>query len=252
MVKTPTLDALAHDGVVFERAISQVPLTWPSHAVILTGTYPFKMACRIYRASAGFPISVSGAGVQQAGYATGAVVSAFVLDRSWGLARGFDFYDDAFAAETFEKRIRGSSTAGPESVAHAITWLKENSAVAVFSRLHLYDPHSPYDPPEPYRSEYKSHLYDGEIAYADHELGSLIAWLKLNDFMNPRSSQCSATTVNRSENMARTQQVLRLQLTYMCRLLSNPCWERHCGWQTRRAGGDGGSRADAVAVGWAV
>jgi arylsulfatase A-like enzyme/Flp pilus assembly protein TadD len=180
MVKTPTLDALAHDGVVFERALSQVPLTWPSHAVILTGTYPFQNGVQDFT---GQPLAEQFRTVSQAflqaGYATGAVVSAFVLDRSWGLARGFDFYDDAFAAETFEKKDAGlvDRRAG-ESVAHAIAWLKKTPRRPFFLWLHLYDPHSPYDPPEPYRTEYRSHLYDGEIAYADHELGNLMSWLK--------------------------------------------------------------------------
>src|SRR6266851_2702442 len=181
-VKTPTLDALAHDSVVFERAISQVPLTWPSHAVILTGTYPFQNGVQDFT---GQPLaqqfrSVSQA-FQKAGHATGAVVSAFVLDRSWGLARGFDFYDDAFSAETFEKKDVGlvDRKAG-ESVTHAIAWLKKTPRRPFFLWLHLYDPHSPYDPPEPYRTEYRSHLYDGEIAYADHELGNLMSWLKQN------------------------------------------------------------------------
>jgi arylsulfatase A-like enzyme/Tfp pilus assembly protein PilF len=182
MVKTPTLDALAHDGVVFERAISQVPLTWPSHAVILTGTYPFQNGVQDFT---GQPLAQQFRTVaqsfQHAGYATGAVVSAFVLDRSWGLARGFDFYDDAFSAETFEKKDVGlvDRRAG-ESVAHAISWLKNSPRRPFFLWLHLYDPHSPYDSPEPYRSEYRSHPYDGAIAYADHELGNLMAWLKQN------------------------------------------------------------------------
>jgi arylsulfatase A-like enzyme/Tfp pilus assembly protein PilF len=190
-VKTPTLDSLAHDGVVFERAISQVPLTWPSHAVILTGTYPFQNGVQDFT---GQPLGPQFRSVaqafQKAGYATGAVVSAFVLDRSWGLARGFDFYDDAFSAETFEKKDIGlvDRSAG-ESVAHAIAWLKKTRGAdrsvrptqrPFFLWLHLYDPHSPYDPPEPYRSEYAARLYDGEIAYADHELGGLITWLKQN------------------------------------------------------------------------
>jgi choline-sulfatase len=182
MVKTPTLDALAHDGIVFERAISQVPLTWPSHAVILTGTYPFQNGVQDFTGQplAGQFRSVAQA-FKQAGYATGAVVSAFVLDRSWGLARGFDFYDDAFSAETFATKDTGlvDRRAG-ESVAHAIAWLKKTPRRPFFLWLHLYDPHSPYDPPQPYRSEYRSHLYDGEIAYADHELGNLITWLKQN------------------------------------------------------------------------
>ena len=181
-VKTPTLDALARDGVVFERAISQVPLTWPSHAAILTGTYPFQNGVQDFT---GQPLAQQFRTVpqvfQKAGYATGAVVSAFVLDRSWGLARGFDFYDDAFSAETFEKKdVSLVDRPAGESVAHAIAWLKKTPRRPFFLWLHLYDPHSPYDSPEPYRTEYRSHPYDGAIAYADHELGNLMAWLKQN------------------------------------------------------------------------
>src|SRR6202522_1440851 len=128
-VKTPTLDALAHDGVVFERAISQVPLTWPSHAVILTGTYPFQNGVQDFT---GQPLAPQFRSVaqafQQAGYVTGAVISAFVLDRSWGLARGFDSYDDAFAARTFAtKQIGLVERPAGESVAHAILWLNNIS-----------------------------------------------------------------------------------------------------------------------------
>jgi choline-sulfatase len=179
-IQTPTLDALAHDGIVFEHAISQVPLTWPSHAVILTGLYPFQNGVQDFT---GQPLEARFRSVAQAfeqhGYATGAVVSAFVLDRSWGLARGFDFYDDAFSPEAFANRDLGlvERRAG-ESVTRALAWLQKNPRRPFFFWLHLYDPHSPYDPPEPWRTQYQSHPYDGEIAYADHELGRVIAWLK--------------------------------------------------------------------------
>lgn len=185
MVKTPTLDSLAQDGVLFEHADSQVPLTWPSHTVILTGTYPFQNGVQDFT---GQPLSPRFRSIaqafQQKGYATGAVVSAFVLDRSWGLARGFDFYDDAFSPLAFQTKDPGlvDRKAG-ESVEHAIHWLARAHARSprpFFFWLHLYDPHSPYDPPEPFRTEYREHLYDGEIAYADHELGRLISWLKRN------------------------------------------------------------------------
>ncbi|MGA8314141.1 MAG: sulfatase-like hydrolase/transferase [Terriglobales bacterium] len=184
-VRTPTLDALAHDGIVFERAISQVPLTWPSHAAILTGTYPFQNGVQDFTGQPLDPRFRSVAQVfKQQGYATGAVVSAFVLDRSWGLSRGFDFYDDAFAPETFQQKDIGlvDRKAG-ESVTRALKWLNAGGEQKAQRRpfffwLHLYDPHSPYDPPEPFRTQYRGHLYDGEIAYADHELGRLMAWLK--------------------------------------------------------------------------
>ena len=181
-IQTPTLDSLAHDGIVFDRAISQVPLTWPSHAVILTGTYPFQNGVQDFT---GQPLDAHFRSVAQAfkqsGYSTGAVVSAFVLDKSWGLARGFDFYDDAFSPEQFKNRDLGlvDRKAG-ESVDHALKWLSKNPRRPFFFWLHLYDPHSAYNPPEPYHTQYAGHLYDGEIAYADHEIGRLIEWLKRN------------------------------------------------------------------------
>jgi choline-sulfatase len=186
-IQTPTLDALTHDGIVFEHAISQVPLTWPSHAVILTGLYPFQNGVQDFT---GQPLEARFRSVAQAfeqhGYATGAVVSSFVLDRSWGLARGFDFYDDAFSPKEFANRDPGlvERRAG-ESVTRALTWLRKNQRRPFFFWLHLYDPHSPYDPPEPWRTQYQTHPYDGEIAYADHELGQLITWLKSNQLYDP-------------------------------------------------------------------
>jgi arylsulfatase A-like enzyme/Flp pilus assembly protein TadD len=181
-VKTPVLDALGRDGIIFEHAFSQVPLTWPSHAVILTGTYPFQNGVQDFTGQPLAPqFRTVAQGLKAQGYATGAVVSAYVLDRGWGLGRGFDFYDDAFTAETFQTKDLGLvDRKASESVDHAIAWLKKTPHRPVFLWLHLYDPHSPYDPPEPYRSQYKDHLYDGEIAYADHELGRLMSWLKQN------------------------------------------------------------------------
>jgi arylsulfatase A-like enzyme/Tfp pilus assembly protein PilF len=181
-IRTPTIDGLARDGIVFERAISQVPLTWPSHAAILTGTYPFQNGVQDFT---GQPLAPQFRSITQAfkqhGYATGAVVSAFVLDRSWGLARGFDYYDDAFGPQALATRDLGlvNRRAG-ESTTRAITWLKTKAPKPFFLWLHLYDPHSPYDPPQPFRGQYQNHPYDGEIAYADSELGRLIAWLKTN------------------------------------------------------------------------
>jgi arylsulfatase A-like enzyme/Flp pilus assembly protein TadD len=179
-IETPTLDSLARDSVVFDGAIAQVPLTWPSHAAILTGTYPFQNGVQDFT---GHPLSPQfrslAQAFKQAGYATGAVVSSFVLDRSWGLARGFDYYDDAFSAAAFQKKDLGLvDRKAAESVSHALQWLQKTPRRPFFLWLHLYDPHSPYDPPEPYRTQYHDRLYDGEIAYADHELGRLIAWLK--------------------------------------------------------------------------
>ena len=160
-----------------------MPLTWPSHAAILTGTYPFQNGVQDFTGQPLDPRFRSVAQVfKQQGYATGAVVSAFVLDRSWGLARGFDFYDDAFSAETFRQKDIGlvDRRAG-ESVTACDFMADRRLRTAPFSSGCICTiPHSPYDPPEPFRTQYRSHPYDGEIAYADHELGRLIAWLKQN------------------------------------------------------------------------
>ncbi|MBZ5701840.1 MAG: sulfatase-like hydrolase/transferase [Acidobacteriia bacterium] len=177
---TPNVDALAKEGVVFERGVSQVPLTWPSHAAIFTGTYPFHNGVQDFT---GQPLSerfrTLAESFQAHGYATAAVVSSFVLDRSWGLARGFDSYDDSFAGQEFlEKNLGLVERPAEESVNHAITWLQARPQKPFFLWLHLYDPHSPYNPPEPFRTQYAKQPYDGEIAYADSQLGRLFAWLK--------------------------------------------------------------------------
>ena len=179
-IETPTLDALARDSMVFDRAIVQVPLTWPSHAAILTGTYPFQNGVQDFTAPPLSPqFRLLAQAFKQAGYATGAVVSSFVLERSWGLARGFDYYDDAFSAATFQRKDIGLvDRKAAESVSHALQWIQRKPPRPFFLWLHLYDPHSPYDPPEPYRTQYHERLYDCEIAYADHELVRLVAWLK--------------------------------------------------------------------------
>jgi arylsulfatase A-like enzyme/tetratricopeptide (TPR) repeat protein len=177
---TPNVDGLAKEGIVFEHAVAQVPLTWPSHAALFTGTYPFHNGVQDFT---GQPLSgrfrTLAESLQANGYTTGAIVSSFVLDRSWGLARGFDSYDDAFAGQQFFHKDLGLvERRAEESVNHAISWLGTHANQPFFLWLHLYDPHSPYDPPEPFRSRFAKQPYEGEIAYADRELGRLFAWLK--------------------------------------------------------------------------
>jgi arylsulfatase A-like enzyme/Tfp pilus assembly protein PilF len=179
--RTPAIDALAHDGILYERAIAQVPLTLPSHVAILTGTYPFRNGVQDF---SGQPLSASVRTLAQAlgehGYATGAVVSSITLDRSWGLARGFDFYDDRFPADQLTRQDLGLvERRADASVSAALAWLgKRPAAKPFFLWLHLYDAHSPYDPPEPFRTQFKGRPYDGEIAYEDAQLARLFTWLK--------------------------------------------------------------------------
>src|ERR1700682_6389874 len=177
---TPNIDATARDGIVFERAVAQVPLTWPSHAAIFTGTYPFHNGVQDFT---GQPLSdrfrTLAESFKDHGYTTGAVVSSFVLDRSWGLGRGFEHYDDAFAGQEFlQKNLGLVERRAEQSVDHALMWLEAHHDQPFYLWLHLYDPHSPYNPPEPFRSKYATQPYEGEIAYADSQLGRLFDWLK--------------------------------------------------------------------------
>jgi arylsulfatase A-like enzyme/Tfp pilus assembly protein PilF len=178
-VATPAMDGLARDSVVFERALSQVPLTLPSHAVILTGTYPFHNRVQDFSGQTLSPeFRTLAETFKQNGYATGAVVSSFVLDRSWGLGRGFDFYYDLFSGTSFlEANVALVERRADKSVDHALEWLKKSRNRPFFFWLHLYDPHSPYSPPEPFLSRYDS-AYDGEVAYTDSQVGRLLTWLR--------------------------------------------------------------------------
>ncbi len=178
-VATPALDRLARDSVVYERAFSQVPLTLPSHAVILTGTYPFHNRVQDFSGQTLSPeFRTLAESFRQHGYSTGAVISSFVLDRSWGLARGFDFYYDLFAGTSFlQENVALVERRADKSVDEALKWLKKASNRPFFFWLHLYDPHSPYNAPEPFLTRYQS-AYDGEVAYTDSQVGRLLAWMR--------------------------------------------------------------------------
>jgi choline-sulfatase len=182
-IKTPNVDELAREGFLFQHAVAQVPLTLPSHAVILTGTYPMYTQVRDFTSPA-LPANVGliSEAFQRHGYTTAAFVSAFVLDSSWGLSRGFATYDDQFNPRQFATRNPGNiQRRGSETVDRFVSWLSRSRSKPFFAWLHLYDPHSPYDPPEPFRHQYAGHLYDGEIAYADEQLGRVFKALKQDD-----------------------------------------------------------------------
>jgi arylsulfatase A-like enzyme/Tfp pilus assembly protein PilF len=177
-VETPNIDALRADSILFSKAYSHIPLTLPSHASILTGMLP---ADHGIRDNVGYRLPDSVPTVQELlkknGYATGAAVSAFVLRRETGIARGFDFFDDDVKPLNGENQIGRVQRDGGDTLKAAQKWLDAQDKRPFFFFLHLYDPHTPYTPPEPYFSRYPNH-YDGEIAYADSVVGDLIADLK--------------------------------------------------------------------------
>ncbi len=183
-IRTPKIDNLAAESVRFRTAVSQVPLTLPSHCTILTGTYP---SFHGVRDNVGFRLSDSKTTLAEIlkaqGYQTAAVVGAYVLNSTFGLNQGFDYYDD---------KISNPSRSGPvinlnsverpasEVIAHATNWLRSHSSSRspFFMFVHLYDPHDPYDPPGTFKEQYGDSPYDGEIAYVDHEVGKLLEFLK--------------------------------------------------------------------------
>lgn len=184
-VRTPALDALAGRGVVFDECAAASPLTLPSHASILTGMYPTHHGVRVNGNTAlGDGQTTLTEVLAGRGYRTGAFVGAFVLDGRWGLKQGFEHYDDAFDLKKYKTLdLGGVQRPGNQVMDAALAWLDERKAAPFFAWIHLYDPHSPYEPPEPFRSEYGrdlAGLYDGEIAFMDSQIGRCMAWLKAN------------------------------------------------------------------------
>jgi arylsulfatase A-like enzyme/Tfp pilus assembly protein PilF len=173
--RTPAIDALAADGVVFERAYSHAPQTLPAHAALLSGRLPFENGVRD---NVGFTVKTSERLLPQMlrdrGYATGGIVSTFVLRKETGIARGFDFFDaemPALANATIGQLQRD----GAASEAVAERWLSSVGSSRAFLFLHLYEPHKPYSPPARF-GEFAP--YDGEIAYSDEIIGTFIRYLK--------------------------------------------------------------------------
>jgi arylsulfatase A-like enzyme/Flp pilus assembly protein TadD len=169
-VATPAVDALRRDSILFARAYSHAPLTLPSHATLFSGLPPPQNGVRD---NYGFPLAngipTLAQWLSQAGYATGASISSSVLEKSTGIARGFDFYDDSVGSA--DKR-------DGEIAESALTrWISDRRDQPFFAFLHLYEPHTPYEPPDPYRTRY-ANPYDGEIARADEIVGSFLAKLK--------------------------------------------------------------------------
>lgn len=179
-IKTPAIDSLAADGIRFERAYATNPTTLPSHSTILTGTYPMLHGMHDFSGNKLSPMQPTLATIfKQQGYATGAVIGAAVLDSRFGLNNGFDlYYDDFDFSRLAESNLDAMERPGNLVVDKALSWLQQNSRAPFLLWIHLYDPHYPYTPPEPFATEYASSLYDGEIAFADSQVARVIRFLK--------------------------------------------------------------------------
>ncbi len=193
---TPRIDALAARGTRFERAVSVAPLTLPAHSTMMTGLLP---GAHGVRDNGGYRLGEEHRTLAEAfaaaGARTGGFVSAYVLDHKWGIAQGFEHYFDDFDTANLKTASMGEiQRRGDETVAAAIAWLESLGSVdraagrRSFAWVHLYDPHSPYAAPEPFKSRYPERPYDAEIAWTDELVGRLLDYLD-------RSGRASRTLV---------------------------------------------------------
>ena len=182
----PSVDGVASRGVRFTHARSVVPLTLPSHTSILTGVLPPVHGVRV-NGSAGLAGTPTIARVlHDGGYRTGAFVGAYVLDRRFGLADGFDLYDDRVQRDQSGSQQLEAQRRGDAVVDAALKWLSASAAGAATARpffawVHLYDPHAPYEPPPDYLERAGRNPYDGEVAFADAQVGRLLDWLSTSN-----------------------------------------------------------------------
>ena len=177
-VETPHLDAFARDAITFERAYSHTPLTLPSHASILSGKLPDQHGVRD---NVGYDVPVDlvtylPRDLRDLDYATGGAVSAYVLRGETGIANGFDFFDDGIR---FEEGAAGGamSRRGDETLEASLSWLRSVADEKFFFFFHIYEPHLPWEAPEPFASKFESE-YDAEVAAADAVVGELFAELE--------------------------------------------------------------------------
>lgn len=167
-IQTPAFDALAARGRRFRQAYATVPETLPSHASMMTGLYPAGHGVHENARSLPASHAVLAERLRPAGYGTAAFVSSFVLARRFGLARGFEVYDDELPAGRAERTARDTTD-------RALSHLARDLPAPLFLWVHYFDPHAPYDPPAPFRGRYAKDPYRGEVAAMDEELGRLVA-----------------------------------------------------------------------------
>jgi arylsulfatase A-like enzyme/Flp pilus assembly protein TadD len=177
-VETPALDGLRRDAILFERAYSHIPLTLPAHVSLFTGLEPGQHGVLDnsgFRLDPAVPCLAEL--LKKAGYATGGAISAVVLNSQSGIARGFDFWDERVESKGRTSMLDFVQRPGKEAADLLLGWIRHEASHPLFAFLHIYEPHAPYEAPEPYRSRYRD-AYDGEVAYSDAIVGGFLAELK--------------------------------------------------------------------------
>ncbi|HEY2946208.1 MAG TPA: sulfatase-like hydrolase/transferase [Vicinamibacteria bacterium] len=179
-VQTSSIDALQRDSILFENAYSHCPLTLPSHLSMLTGLLPADHGVRSnlgYRFD-GAAHPTLARRLRARGYATGAAVSAYVLRGATGISESFDFFDDAVGGDAeWTRDLSTLQRPGLETARRALAWVEGVKSRPFFLFLHIYEPHFPYEPPEPFRSRYGA-TYDGEVAASDGVVGEFLGQLR--------------------------------------------------------------------------
>lgn len=178
-IQTPYIDRLAGSGARFTQAYTPAPITLPAHTSLLTGMFPLATGMHDFMGNRVPPGTGTLARIlHDHGYSTAAFIGAPVLDSRFGLNQGFDTYFDHFElAGREEVHLDAMKRSGDQVVDEAQKWLNHHPPQPVFLWVHLYDPHSPYRPPEPYAERYRGRPYDGEIAFADAQVGRLMTTL---------------------------------------------------------------------------
>ena len=180
---TPNIDAIASEGVLFTRAQSTNPVTLPSHCSMLTGTSPVFHGVHH---NLGRPLDESNLTLaeilREHGYETAAVVGAFPLHARFGLSQGFDHYDQDFGGS--DEKLFFSERKAEAVTAAGTAWIESHHTQPFFLFLHYFDPHHPYEPPEPFATTFGDDRYAGEIAYTDASIGQVIATLKHLDLLD--------------------------------------------------------------------
>lgn len=184
--ETPAFDRLAREGVLFEQAMTTAPITLPSHSTMFTGQYPPQHGVRD---NGGFFLGPEALTLTERlkdrGFRTGAFVGAFVLDSKWGLDQGFETYADDFDLSKVKGVSLGNVQRRSDDVVDlALPWLNGVGNDRFFAWLHFYDAHTPYDPPEPFKSRYARTPYNGEVAHADFQLGRVVDHLRARGLLD--------------------------------------------------------------------
>ncbi len=198
---TPNLRRLADNGAIFDSAYAPAPTTGPTHATMFTSLYPITHQFKKNGARLSEDYTTLAEYLNASGYHTAAVMGSFVLNSKFGFAQGFEFFDDKFEFSTATCRRErwggipvdeGFDQRANITTQKAINFLQTYSQKdrPFFLFVHYFDPHSPYIPPEPFNSRFASQkiqptpidkysaLYDGEVAFADHEIGNIIKTLE--------------------------------------------------------------------------